>query len=147
MPSLLLLAAALAAAPTPPAGVAAWNGAWTLDAARSSPAAREAAAPGYAFAFTPAGAVRWEIPALHEVITGRMDGAPMSIRSDGAPPGLTLALRRIDDATLEYTVARGGVRKGGGRMTLVDGGAAWVDVTWGGEGPPLANELVYVRKG
>ena len=48
-------------------------------------------------------------------------------------------------ATLRYRLTKNGRNFGGGLMILVDDGSAWVDVTWGPNGPPAAAQLVYVR--
>ena len=145
--------ASAAAACCPAASLAAqspaqspWNGAWTLDAARSSPDAKEGAADGYVFHIGRDGRIRWEIPSLGEVVTGRVDGQPMPIRRPGAPAGLTLAVRPDGPRGLRYTVAHNGTPVGEGRMTLVEDGRAWADITWQAGRPEHAQLVVYVRK-
>jgi hypothetical protein len=139
------LATLLAAAPADtPASL--WNGEWVLDPARSSPGAPGNAAPGYAFTITPDGGIVWRIPALGEVVTGKVDGAPMPIHRPGVAPGLTLSVRPDGPLVLLYKVARDGKPSGEGRMTLVEGGKAWVDLSWGAGMQQFAGELVYVRK-
>ncbi len=139
VPIFVALAPAALAAESP------WNGAWTLDAARSSAHAKDMAAPGYAFTITPGGAIRWEIPALKEVVTGNTDGQPMVIHRPSARPGLTLSLQPEGPLTLHYKVARDGKPTGEGRMTLIEGGKAWVDISWQAGKQLYAGELVYVR--
>ena len=143
-----LLATALACAAYAPAAHAAgspWNGAWRLDAGRSSPGAKDAAADGYVFTIQSDGRIRWEIPSLQEVVTGKVDGEPMAIHRRSAPSGLTLSVRPDGPLVLRYKVARNGKPAGEGRMTLVENGKAWVDISWMAGKPELAGELVYVR--
>ena len=54
-----------------------WNGTWILDAGRSTPGAKDKAADGYRFTLQPDGQIKWEIPSLGEVVTGKTDGVPM----------------------------------------------------------------------
>lgn len=145
--TLLLAAALVWAADTAAAHPAAnpWNGAWALDTTRSSPGATDAAAPGYVFTIRPDGRLRWEIPALQEVVRGRIDGRPMPIHSPTAPGGLTLSVRPAGPRVLRYAVALHGAPEGEGRMTLVDGGRAWVDISWPAGRPERARAVVYVR--
>lgn len=127
------------AAPSP------WNGTWHLDAARSSPNIGEPPA-AYRFSVTPDGGLRWEIPSLGEVVTGHLDGRPMAIHRSAPTPGLTLAVRAVGPREWTYRVAQSGRYRGGGRMLLVDGGMAWVDLSWGPEGPGHGVELVYRKQ-
>ena len=122
-----------------------WNGSWTLDSARSSAGAKDMAAAGYAFTITPAGDIRWEIPTLKEVVSGKTDGKPMAIHRPSAPAGMTLSVQPEGPLTLHYRVARDGKPAGEGRMTLIEGGKAWVDISWQAGKPLDAGELVYVR--
>ena len=121
-----------------------WNGTWRLDVARSSPGAKGGAADAYRFTLDRARIV-WEIPSMAEVVTGRTDGQPMVIRKHGRSDGMTLRVSAEGAATLRYRLTKDGRNFGGGLMILVDDGAAWVDVTWGPNGPPAAAQLVYVR--
>jgi hypothetical protein len=142
----MLAALMMIAAPTAsPADASPWDGSWTLDASRSSPGAGEQAAAGYRFGVSKRGAISWEIPSLKEVVLGKTDGTPMVIRRAGKDSGTRLSVRAEGAATLSYRVSQGGRVVGGGRMTLVDAGKAWVDITWGPKGPPYAAELIYVR--
>ncbi len=90
------------------------------------------------------GRIRWEIPSLHEVVEGRMDGRPMPIRRS-RPTSLTLAVSAEGPRVLVYHVARDGKPEGEGRMTLVDQGKAWVDISEPAGRPDLAGAVVYVR--
>ena len=135
-----------------------WNGTWRLDVKRSSPAAAEPGVPqAYRFTLDPfasasntAVAIRWEIPELGEVVTGRTDDRPMPIRRTKAAPGLALSVRAEGRSVLLYHVFKDGKLAGGGRMMLVDNGKAWVDLTWpaenGVERQELASELVYAHQ-
>jgi hypothetical protein len=138
-----LVAAAASLAPSSPA---AWNGIWTVNFARSSPAAKDGAAVAYRFTLSPDGAIIWGIPSLIEVARGRVDGKPMEIHRAGPTPGLTLAVSWGGPRTLLYTVAHNGHVEGGGSMTLVDNNSAWVDLTWGGGNPYDGAEIVYVKQ-
>ena len=90
--------------------------------------------------------IRWKIPELGEVVTGRTNGTPMSIARTKPSPGLELAMRAEGPASLLYTVVRNGAVDGGGRLMLVDNGTAWVDLTWAADRQDLASVLVYVRE-
>ncbi len=136
----LSLATAGHAAPSP------WNGTWTLDPTRSSAGARDNAAPGYTFTLAPGQAIRWEIPAIKEVVTGKTDGTPMVITRAAKPTALTLAVLPEGDLTLHYKVAKNGQPAGAGTMTLIEGGKAWVDISWQAGKQLYAGELVYVRQ-
>lgn len=50
-----------------------WNGTWVLDASRSTPGAKDQAADAYRFTLQPDGQIKWEIPSLGEVVTGKTD--------------------------------------------------------------------------
>ena len=144
-----LPAAALAFLSCAPAARAAdnlWNGSWRLDAARSSAGAEENAADGYVFAIQPDGRIRWEIPSLGEVVTGRTDGQPMAVHRAKERPGMTLSVEPDGPLSLRYKVAVNGQPEGEGRMTIIEGGKAWVDVSWRAGMAEYAGELVYVRK-
>lgn len=127
-----------------------WNGTWELDAARSSPAVVQAGAPhAYRLTLGPATdnvvALKWEIPELGEIAVGRTDGKPMSVHRSTPANGLMLSVRSEGKSQLLYSVFRNGNLEGGGRMMLVDNGAAWVDLTWPLNREDLASELVYTR--
>ena len=122
-----------------------WNGSWTLDPARSSPLAPHMAAPDYAFNVRSDGSIIWRIPAIGEVATGRTDGTPMVVHRTRPTPGLTLAVRAVDPFTFRYQVAQDGAVRGEGLMRLVEGGRAWVDLSWQADRPEDAGALVYVR--
>jgi len=123
-----------------------WNGTWKLDPVRSSPGAKEGAAEDYRFNIRPDGQIRWEIPSLKEVVTGKTDGRPMVIRRVTPVPGLTLSVRPDGPAVLLYQVSLNGRPQGEGRMTLVENGRSWVDITWPAGRPERASEVVYVRE-
>ncbi len=147
MRRLSVLALACAASAT--SGLAAenpWNGSWTLDAARSMPGAKDQGAEGYRFTIQDDGQIRWEIPSLGEVVTGRTDGQPMVIHRAKPTPGLTLSVVSDGPRVLLYKVAHNGKPQGEGRMTLVENGKAWVDISWPAGKPEYAGELVYVRQ-
>ncbi len=137
--------------PPKPADPSPWNGTWKLDPARSSPGVTEAGAPqAYRFTLGPGVPnivpIRWEIPELGEVVTGKTDNQPMAIVRAKPTPGLTLAVRPDGPASLVYTVMKDGKLSGSGRMMLVDGGKAWIDLTWPLDREDLASELVYVKQ-
>ncbi len=137
--------------PRKPADPNPWNGAWKLNVKRSSPAAAQAGVPQvYRLTLGPGSssvvAIKWEIPELGEVVTGSTDGQPMPIHRTAPSPGLTLAVRTDGSAALVYSVYKNGLLTGGGRMMLVDNGAAWVDLTWPKDREDLASELVYVKQ-
>ncbi len=121
-----------------------WNGDWVLSPTRNTAEIKEAAADGYRFHLQPDGRIRWEIPSLHEVVEGRVDGQPMSIRRL-KPTTLTLAVSAEGPRVLIYHVARNGKPEGEGRMTLVDQGKAWVDISQPAGRPDLAGVVIYER--
>ncbi|QYE33818.1 hypothetical protein KZX46_13365 [Polymorphobacter sp. PAMC 29334] len=121
-----------------------WNGDWILSPTRNTPEIKEAAADGYRFHLQPDGRIRWEIPSLHEVVEGRMDGQAMAIRRL-KPTTLTLAVSAQGPRVLIYHLVRNGKPEGDGRMTLVDQGKAWVDISQPAGRPDLAGAVIYVR--
>lgn len=131
----------IGAAPAP----SMWNGTWRFAPERSSPGTSGSAAAAYRFKVEEDGSLRWEIPSRREVLNGRLDGRPMPIAYPGAPPGLTLAVTGVSAGEWTYQVAKDGQVMGGGRMVLIDGASAWVDLTWGRDGPGHGHMLVYVR--
>jgi hypothetical protein len=143
---------AIAQLPPPkPADPNPWNGTWKLDASRSSPEVVKAGAPqAYRLTLGPAitdvVSLKWEIPELGEIATGATDGKPMDVHRTTPTNGLTLGVRSEGKAQLVYSVYREGKLIGGGRMMLVDSGAAWVDLTWPLDRQDLASELVYVKQ-
>ncbi len=152
--SLLGLGATLPSAPAagqtlppPPALTESpWNGDWVLSQTRNTQQIKDAAAAGYRFHVSPDGEIRWEIPSLHEVVEGRTDGQRMTIRRP-KPTALTLAVTAEGPWVLRYKVRRDGKPEGEGRMTLVDQGRAWVDLSQPAGRPDLAGAVVYVRPG
>jgi hypothetical protein len=143
---------AVAQLPAPkPADPNPWNGTWKLDASRSSPEVVKAGAPQvYRLTLGPATtdvvSLKWEIPELGEIATGATDGKPMEVHRTTPTHGLSLGVRSEGKAQLVYSVYREGKLIGGGRMMLVDNGAAWVDLTWPLDRQDLASELVYVKQ-
>lgn len=128
-----------------------WNGSWRLDTKRSSPAASEAGVPQvYRFTLGAGSSrtvsIKWEIPELGEVVSGRTDGKPMVIHRTTPTKGLTLAVVCEGASSLRYRVYQSGKLVGGGRMFLVDNEQAWVDLTWPDDRQDLASELVYVKQ-
>ena len=123
-----------------------WNGDWALSQTRNTAEIKAAAADGYRFHLQPDGRIRWEIPSLHEVVEGRTDGQPMLIRRL-SPTALTLSVSADGPRVLIYHVARNGKPEGEGRMTLVDQGKAWVDISEPAGRPDLAGVVIYVRPG
>lgn len=123
-----------------------WNGSWVLDASRSTPGVKDQAADGYRFTLQPDGQIKWEIPSLGEVVTGKTDGMPMEIHRTTPSPGLTLSVIAEGLEVLIYKVARNGKPEGEGRMTLVENGKAWVDISWPAGKPQYAGEVVYVKQ-
>jgi hypothetical protein len=123
-----------------------WNGNWKYDASHSLPGPKQEAAPGYHLAIEPDGRITWEVPALHEMVTGKTDGQAMVVHRPGAAKGLTLAVRQEGPTVLVYRVAVEGKAVGEGRMTLLNGGKVFLDVSWPMGRPQQATELVYVRQ-
>ena len=142
--AMMLLLASLAPVTTPAENP--WNGTWVLDASRSTPGAKDQAAEGYRFTLQPDGQIKWEIPSLGEVVTGKTDGVPMEIRRTKPSPGLTLSVITEGPEVLIYKVARNGKPEGEGRMTLVENGKGWVDISWPAGKPQYAGEVVYVKQ-
>jgi hypothetical protein len=140
----MLLLASLAPAPTTAENP--WNGTWVLDASRSTPGVKDQAADAYRFTLQPDGQIKWEIPSLGEVVTGTTDGVPMEIHRTKPSPGLTLSVTAEGREVLIYKVARNGKPQGEGRMTLVENGKAWVDISWPAGQPQYAGEVVYVKQ-
>lgn len=70
----------------------------------------------------------------------------MPIRRSVPTPGLTLAVTAEGPLTLLYKVTKDGRPVGEGRMTLVEDGRAWLDLSWPAGHPEQAGALVYVRK-
>ena len=130
--------------PAPALTESPWNGDWVLSQTRNTAEIKAAAADGYRFHLDPDGRIRWEIPSLHEVVEGRTDGQPMPIRRLHLTT-LTLAVSVEGPRVLIYHVARNGKPEGEGRMTLVDQGRAWVDISEPAGRPDLAGAIVYVR--
>jgi hypothetical protein len=144
---VLALAGVATAQSLPPGPVlteSPWNGDWVLSQTRNTAEIKAAAADGYRFHLNMDGSIRWEIPSLHEVVEGRVNGQPMSIRRP-QPTALTLAVSAEGARVLVYHVARNGKLEGEGRMTLVDQGNAWVDISEPAGRPDLAGAVVYVR--
>jgi len=139
-----LLASFTPAATAPPENP--WNGTCVLDAGRSTPGIKDEAAEAYRFTLQADGQIKWEIPSLGEVVTGKTDGVPMEIHRTKPSPGLTLSVTAEGPQVLVYKVARNGKPTGEGRMTLVDNGKAWVDISWPAGQPQYAGELVYVKQ-
>ncbi|HEY6764276.1 MAG TPA: hypothetical protein VI386_05850 [Candidatus Sulfotelmatobacter sp.] len=123
-----------------------WNGTWVLDAGRSTPGIKDQAADAYRFTLQPDGQIKWEIPSLGEVVAGKTDGVPMEVRRTKPSPGLTLSVTAEGPEVLIYKVARNGKPEGEGRMTLVENGKAWVDISWPAGQPQYAGEVVYVKQ-
>ena len=142
--ALASVADAQALPPVPILAESPWNGDWILSQTRNTPQIKAAAAAGYRFHLDPDGRIRWEIPSLHEVVQGHADGQPMPIRRL-RPTSLTLAVSAQGPRVLVYRVARDGKPEGEGRMTLVDQGEAWVDISQPAGRPDLAGAIVYVR--
>ena len=140
----ILLLASLAPAATSAENP--WSGAWVLDASRSTPGIKDQAAEGYRFTLQPDGQIKWEIPSLGEVVTGKTDGVPMKVHRTKPSPGLTLSVTAEGPEVLIYKVARNGKPEGEGRMTLVENGKAWVDISWPAGQPQYAGEVVYVKQ-
>lgn len=130
--------------PVPVLAASPWNGDWVQSPTRNTAEIKEAAADGYRFHLQPDGRIRWEIPSLHEVVEGRVDGQPMSIRRL-KPTALTLSVTAEGPRVLVYHVARNGKPEGEGRMTLIDQGTAWVDISQPAGRPDLAGAVIYVR--
>lgn len=142
--SAALLAMALSMAAAGASCASPWDGSWKLDLARSSAMAKEGAADGYRFKIAADGRIRWEIPSLGEVVDGRVDGRAMVVHRPTLTHGLRISVKPDGLASLVYTVSDDKRLQGGGRMTLIDQGKAWVDVTWGA-GYPIGYAFVYVR--
>jgi hypothetical protein len=130
--------------PIPVLSESPWNGDWVLSQTRNTAEIKAAAAQGYRFLLKPDGRIRWEIPTLYEVVEGRVDGKPMTIQRL-QPTALTLAVSAEGPRVLLYHVTRNGKPEGEGRMTLVDQGKAWVDISQPVGRPDLAGVVIYVR--
>ena len=111
---------------------------------RNTAQIKVAAAPGYRFHIEADGRIRWEIPSLHEVVEGRIDGTPMVIHRPNRS-FMTLAVTASGPQTLLYAVQRDGKPAGEGRMTLVEQDRAWVDISGPAGRPDLAGVVIYVR--
>jgi len=59
--------------------------------------------------------------------------------------GLTLSVKAEGPTVLLYKLARNGKPVGEGRMTLVENGKAWVDISWPAGQRQYAGEVVYVK--
>ena len=70
----------------------------------------------------------------------------MEVHRTKPTPGLTLSVTAEGTQVLMYKVARNGKLEGEGRMTLVENGKAWVDISWPAGKPQYAGELVYVKQ-
>lgn len=101
----------------PPADPNPWNGTWKLDSTRSSPGTADQAAEAYRFTLGPSGpaavTLKWEIPSLGEVVSGRTDGQPMAIHRSTPSPGQTLSVRTEGISVMVYNVYRDGKLTGG----------------------------------
>jgi len=82
---------------------------------------------------------------MAEVVRGRRDGRPMLIRRHGKSGEMTLSARKVDPNSWTYSVAKGGRRLGGGRMTLIDDGKSWVEVTQGSTADEPGLMMVFTR--
>ena len=104
------------------------------------------AAPGYTFTVTTAGAITWQIPAIGEIATGRTNGEPMAVHRRKPTPGMMLSVRADGPLLFHYRVLKNGVIEAAGLMRLIEGGKAWIDVSWRVDKPEDAGELVYALK-
>ncbi len=143
----LILASLVCIATTLPAfaSESLWNGHWVLSPSRNTEEIKAQAADGYTFTIDEDGRIKWEIPSLGEVVVGRTDGQPMEIHRPGTPPGLSLSVEAEGPRVLLYKVAKDGVPRGQGRMTLIEDGKAWVDISWPYGQPQYAGVVIYVR--
>ncbi len=103
------------------------------------------AAPGYMFVVTQEGAITWQIPAIGEIATGHTTGEPMAVHRWKPAPGMMLSVRADGRLLFHYQVLKNGVVEGAGLMRLIEGGKAWVDISWLADKPEDAGELVYIR--
>lgn len=142
--ALWTAASPICAQPASPAAASPWNGDWVISRSRNPQAIFGMAADDYRFTIAADGHIRWEIPSLHEVVEGRTDGRPMTIRRPDSS-GMTLAVTAEGSHVLHYVVAKDGEPKGEGRMTLVEDGQTWVDITQPFSRPDLAHVVIYVR--
>lgn len=141
-----LLAGCLLCLAAPPAALAAdnpWNGTWILDPDRAEP---DGAAADYRFTITPDKRITWEIPSLHEVNVGRLDGTPMRINRPGVTPGLTLSVWPDGQRVLRYAVRRDGQDRGEGIMTLAPDGRDWTDMPLDHGKPIKRLTMVYIKR-
>lgn len=83
-----------------------------LDASRSTPGIKDQAAEAYRFTLQSDGRIKWEIPSLGEVVTGKTDGMPMEVHRTKPSPGLTLSVTAEGPEVLIYKVARNGKPEG-----------------------------------
>jgi hypothetical protein len=70
----------------------------------------------------------------------------MEIHRTKPSRGLTLSVIAEGPEVLIYKVARNGKPEGEGRMTLVENGKAWVDISWPAGKPQYAGEVLYVKQ-
>jgi hypothetical protein len=130
--------------PLPVLSESPWNGDWVISQTRNTAQIKDAAAEDYRFHLDQDGRIRWEIPSLHEVVEGRTDGRPMPINRL-KPTRLTLSVTAAGPRALVYTVRHDGQPQGEGRMTLIEQGKAWVDISQPAGRPDLADVVIYVR--
>ena len=104
------------------------------------------AAPGYTFTVTKEGAITWQIPAIGEIATGLTNGEPMAVHRRKPTPGMMLSVRADGPLLFHYRVLKNGVIEAAGLMRLIEGGKAWIDVSWRVDKPEDAGELVYALK-
>jgi hypothetical protein len=130
--------------PVPVLSHSPWDGDWVVSRTRNPKDIIDEAADGYRFQLTKDGHIRWEIPSLREVVEGHTDGRPMPIHRPGSA-GQSLSVVASGKYVLTYRVYRNGKPDGEGRMTLIDQGRAWVDITQPFGRPDLAAAVIYVR--
>ena len=121
-----------------------WNGRWVLSQTRNPEAIKKQAAEDYDFTLGEDGSITWRIPSLNEIVAGHTDGQRMQINRPGVK-GLTLAVTAEGPYVLLYKVARDGTPVGEGRMTLVENGTAWVDISGPAGKPQYTGAVIYVR--
>ncbi len=120
-----------------------WNGTWTLDTSRPEP---QGGADDYRLTLSADGALRWEIPSLHEDNRGRLDGRPMAINRPGGKPGMTISVSAEAPRVWHYVVALNGAYRGEGRMTLAPDGRSWTDMVLDHGRPVEKLTLIYVKE-
>ena len=74
--------------------------------------------------------LKWEIPDYKETFEGKTDGSDVVVTGPELPPGMTLAIKKVSDHELRYTVKASGKVIAMGIYTALPDGKAATDVSW-----------------